>query len=62
MQEESSEFLYDNTFNAAVDVATTKVTVEEVIVCHLGMLYKWKTAVLAWFSVFQVQYEVFIDG
>ena len=32
------------------------------IVCYLGILCKWVTAVLAWFSVFQVWYEVFIDG
>ena len=30
--------------------------------CYLGMSCKWKTAVLAWFNVFQVQYELFIDG
>ena len=38
-----------------------KMIVVEVIVCYLGMLCKWKIAVLAWFTVFQVQYEVFID-
>ena len=51
---------------AAVDEATAKVIVSEVIaaeviICYLGMLRKWKTAVLAWFSVPQVQYEVFFD-
>ena len=59
---ESLLFLYDVTCQYAVDVATVKVIAAEVIICYLGMLCKWKTAVLAWFSVFQVQYEVFIDG
>ena len=31
-------------------------------VCYIVMLCEWKTAVFAWFSVFQVQFEVFIDG
>ena len=35
---------------AAVAVAKTT----EEIVCYLGMLCKWKTLVLAWFSVFHV--------
>ena len=47
---------------AAVGEATAKVIVTEVIVgLYLGMLCKWKTAVLAWVSVFYVQYEVLID-
>ena len=29
---------------------------------YLGMLGKWKTIIIAWFSVFQMQFEVFIDG
>ena len=45
------------TFNSCqyetVDIATAKEIAAEVIVCYLGMLCKWKTAVLAWFSVFQ---------
>ena len=45
-------FLYVVTCQyVAVDVATVKVIAEEVIVCYLGMLGKWKTAVLAWFIV-----------
>ena len=32
---------------AAVDVATAKVITADVIVCYLGMLCKWKKAVLA---------------
>ena len=47
---------------AAHDVATAKVITAKVIVCYLGMLYKWKTAILAWFSVLQVQFEVLKDG
>ena len=47
---------------AAIDVATLKVIATEVIIFYLGMLYKWKTAVLKWFRLFQKQYEVFIDG
>ena len=39
-----------------------KVIATEVIICYLGMLYEWKTAVLAWFSVYKVQNDVFIDG
>ena len=46
----------------AVDIATAKVIVAEVLVCNLRMLCKCKTAVLAWLSVFQVQYKVFING
>ena len=34
----------------------------KVIICYLGMLCKWKTAVSGWFSVFQVLYEVIIYG
>ena len=60
--EESSLFCNEVTCQyAAVDVATAKVIAAEVMVCYLGMLCKWKTAVLAWFSVFKEQYEVFID-
>ena len=67
--EESSLFLcgvsylcqYAAVATAAVDVAMAKVIAAEVIICYLGMLCKWKTAVLAWLSVFQVQYGVFID-
>ena len=56
-------FFYDVTYQyATVDIETAKVIMAEVIVCYLGMLCKWKTAVISWFSVFQVQYEVFIDG
>ena len=39
--------------------ATAKVIAAEVIVCYLVMLCKLKIVVLAWFSVFQVQYELF---
>ena len=60
---ESSLFPYDVTCQyAVVDVATARVIAAEVIVCYLGKLCKWKTAVSAWFRVFQVQYEVFNDG
>ena len=56
-------FLYDVTCQyETVDVAAAKVIAAEVIVCYLGMLCKLKTAVLAWFSVIHVQYEVLIDG
>ena len=55
-------FMTLNATCAAVDVATAKVIAAEVIICYLGMLWKCKTAVLAWFSAFQVQYEVSIDG
>ena len=56
----SSLFLYDVTCQyAAVYVETTKVIAAEVIVCFLGMLCKWKRAVLAWLSVLQLQYEVY---
>ena len=51
--EESMLFLYYVTCQyAADDVATVKVIAVEVIVCYLGMLCKWKTAVLALLSVF----------
>ena len=56
MHEESSLFLYDVTCQDAVDkVATAKEIVAELIVCYLGMLCKWKTAVLAWFGVLHMQ-------
>ena len=59
----SALFPYDATPQKAdVDVAMAKMIAAEVIICYLCILCKWKTAVLAWFSVFQVQYEVFIDG
>ena len=32
---------------------TAKEIAAEVVICYLGMLCKWKTAVLAWFSAFQ---------
>ena len=62
MHEESSLFLYDVTCQyAAVDVATAKVIAAEVRVCYLGMLCKCKTAVLVWFNVFLVQYDIYIS-
>ena len=61
--EESLSILYDVTCKyAAVDVATAKGISTELIICYQGMLCKWKTAVLAWFSVFRLQFEVSIDG
>ena len=39
-----------------------KAITADVPVGYPGMLCKWKTVVLAWFSVFQIQFKVFIDG
>ena len=51
--EESSLFLYNITCQyEAVDVATAKLIKAELIVYYLGMLCKWKTAVIAWVSEF----------
>ena len=63
MHEESLLFCYDVTCQyATIDVAIAKLIMAEVIICYLGMLCKWKTTVLVWFSVFQVQFDVSIDG
>ena len=42
--------------------ASAEAIAVEVIACYVEMLCKWETADLSWFKVFQVQYEVFIDG
>ena len=46
---------------AAVAVETVKAIGTEVIEGFLGLLCKWKTVVLAHFSVLQLQFDVFID-
>ena len=41
------------TVPVSISCGHAKATAPEVIVGYLGMLYKWKTVVLARFSVFQ---------